>query len=80
MDIKDILPPVDMHDVRIACILGFIDNNEMTAKNILKTKKLWSTASKDSGVNWITFDRALWLLGSEGKPKSKQEIVSLIES
>ena len=79
-DIEDILPPVDIHDVRIAYLLGFIDSTDMTEKNILRTKKLWNNVCKVAGVNWITFDRALWLLGSEGHPKSKQEIIKLLET
>ena len=78
-DIESILPPVDVHDVRIAYLMGFIDSDKMTQKNILTTKELWSLACKNSKTSWLTFDKALWLLGSEGNPKSKKDIYTLLE-
>lgn len=74
-DIQEILPPVDIHDVRIAHLLGFVNTESMTEKNINEVKTLWNQACRDAGVNWITFDRALWMLGSEGRPKSKQDVL-----
>lgn len=74
-DIQEILPPVDIHDVRIAHLLGFVNTQSLTEKNINQVKTLWNRACRDAGVNWITFDRALWLLGSEGRPRSKQEVL-----
>lgn len=78
-DIGNILPPVDVHDVRIAYLMGYIDSDKMTQKNIQITKELWSKACKDSNESWLTFDKALWLLGSEGLPKNKQDILVLLE-
>ncbi len=78
-DIGSVLQPVDIHDVRIAHLMGFVENNEMTDKNIQQVKLLWNKACKEAGINWITFDRALWLLGSEGKPKIKQDILNLLK-
>ena len=74
-DIQDVLPPVDIHDVRIAYLLGFTKSDEMTKKNIGTVKKIWNEACKKASVNWITFDRALWLLGSQGQPKTKEEVL-----
>lgn len=78
-DIDSVLPPVDIHDVRIAHILGFTESDEMSENNINKVKVIWNKASNESGVKWMIFDRALWLLGSEGKPKSKQDILNLLK-
>lgn len=78
-DIEDILPPVDIHDVRIAYFMGYIDSDDMSQKNIKEVKYLWSNACKGVNVSWLTFDKALWLLGSEGVPKSKEDILNLLE-
>ena len=78
LDLKNIdkvLPPVDIHDVRIAKLMGFIDSDEMTDRNIKTVKNLWSKACKDADVNWMVFDKALWLLGSIAKPKSKEDLL-----
>lgn len=77
-DIEELLPPVDVHDVRVAYLLGFVSSSEMTGKNINKVKKLWSCACKKAKISWLVFDKALWLLGSEGRPKSKKEIYKLL--
>ena len=77
-DIATILPPVDVHDVRTAYLLGFIDCDLMTERNINSVKKIWSDACLKSGESWLIFDKALWLLGSEGKPKSKEDVLRLI--
>lgn len=66
-DLEEILPPVDIHDVRLAYQWGLTDSQEMSAKNIQRIKELWSEACKKANVNWIIFDKALWLLGSNGK-------------
>lgn len=78
LDIDLMLPPVDIHDVRIAYLLGYTDTDQMTPKNIAYVKKLWNRACVDAGVSWLVFDKALWLLGSEGKPKSSAEVINLI--
>jgi N-glycosylase/DNA lyase len=78
-DIENMLPPVDMHDVRTAYLMGFIDSCEMTKKNITKVKNLWNTACREAGVNWLVVDKALWLLGSEGKPKTKEDICNMLQ-
>lgn len=78
-DIESVLQPVDIHDVRIAHLLGFVKKSDMTDKNIQRVKLLWNQACRDAGVDWITFDRALWLLGSEGKPHTKEDILKLLE-
>ena len=58
--------------------MGYTQSKEMTQDNINKVKKVWNTACKDAGVSWLTFDKALWLLGSEGKPSNKKEILELL--
>lgn len=78
-DINSVLPPVDIHDVRIAHLLGFIEKPDMTDKNIQGVKILWSRACQEADVDWVIFDRALWLLGSGGKPKTKEDILNLIK-
>jgi len=77
-DIESILLPVDVHDVRIAYLMGFIVSDKMTQKNIKVTKELWSSTCVRSKTSWLTFDKALWLLGSEGRPKTKEEIFKLL--
>ena len=77
-DVDSVLPPVDIHDVRIAYLLGYVDEDKMTSKNINIVKKLWSESCKRSKKSWLVFDKALWLLGSEGKPKSKEDIFQLL--
>ncbi len=77
-DLEDMLPPVDVHDVRIAYLLGYTNSDEMSQKNITFVKKVWNQACLDSGESWLVFDKALWLLGSEGKPKSREDIISLL--
>ena len=77
-DIESILPPVDVHDVRIAYLMGFVDSGKMSSKNIQKVKEVWSNACKDAGESWLVFDKALWLLGSEGRPQSKADVINLL--
>jgi len=77
-DIDTILPPVDVHDVKIAYLLGYTDSDQMSEKNINTVKKLWNEACIKSGESWLIFDKALWLLGSEGNPRSKEDILNLI--
>lgn len=72
-DLEDILMPVDIHDVRLSYRWGFINNSEMSSKNIKKVKHIWNIACKKAEVSWIVFDRALWLLGSEGKWSGESE-------
>ncbi len=78
-DINSMLPPVDVHDVRIAFLLGFVATDEMSSKNVDLVKKLWNNACQDSNESWLVFDKALWLLGSEGKPKTKEELLLLLK-
>ena len=78
-DIESILPPVDVHDVRIAYLLGYVADDQMTQRNINQVKKIWSDACLKSGESWLIFDKALWLLGSEGKPKSRVDVLNLID-
>jgi len=77
-DIENILPPVDRHDVNIAYLMGYVDSNEMTERNIKRVKRLWSAACLEAGVSWLTFDKALWLLGSEGQPAFKDDVFRLL--
>lgn len=77
-NVDDILQPVDIHDVRIAKLMGYIENDQMTDKNIDIVKKMWSAACKKADVNWLMFDKALWILGSVGKPKSREDVIDLI--
>lgn len=78
LDIDKVLPPVDIWDVKIAHFLGYTPSVEMTTKNINKVKNIWSEACKKAKVNWLIFDKALWLLGSEGKPKNKADVFNLL--
>ncbi len=77
-NIEAVLLPVDIHDVRIAKLMGFVDSNKMTERNVKLVKEMWSNACKDAQVNWLIFDKALWLLGSIGKPSSREEINRLL--
>jgi len=77
-DIDGMLPPVDVHDVRIAYLLGYTKSPEMTAKNINLVKRVWRDACIKAGQSWLVFDKALWLLGSEGHPKNLSELVGLL--
>lgn len=77
-DIEAVLPPVDRHDVRIAYLMGYVNSDDMTDSNINKVKKVWNQACKDAKENWLIFDQALWLLGSEGKPKTKEDLITLL--
>lgn len=78
-DIDTILPPVDIHDVRIGFLLGYTKTDKMTQSNINFVKNLWRDACVNSENSWLIFDKALWLLGSEGKPKSKAGLLKLLE-
>lgn len=66
-DIANVLPPVDIHDVRLSFEWGLVSDKDMTQKRIESVQHLWSDACKQAGVSWITFDKALWLIGSEGQ-------------
>jgi endonuclease III len=77
-NIDKVLPPVDMHDVRIAKLLGYVTNDDMSERNVQRVKELWNKACLDAGVNWLTFDKALWLLGSVGRPETKEDIDRLL--
>ncbi len=50
----------------------------MTAKNINLVKRVWQDACIKAGQSWLVFDKALWLLGSEGKPKSQHDLISTL--
>ena len=67
-----------MWDVRIAKFMGFVESDQMTERNIRLVKEMWSNACKEAHVNWLIFDKALWLLGSIGKPNSKEDILCLL--
>ncbi len=77
-DVETLLPPVDVWDVRIAFLMGYTDSDKMSRSNIYSVKRLWSQACADANLSWLIFDKALWLLGSEGKPKAKEDILSLM--
>ncbi len=77
-DVEDLLPPVDVHDVRIAYLMNYVKTDKMSRKNIEQVKKMWSKACKEAGVSWLVFDKALWLLGSELQPQSKSAILKEI--
>lgn len=77
-DLSELTQPVDIHDVRITYFLGFIDSPHATNKNVRRVKEIWKQACKKAKVSWLIFDKALWLLGSVGKPKTKEEIFNLL--
>lgn len=77
-DIDLMLPPVDIHDVRIAYLMGYTKTSQMTEKNITFVKRLWRDACLKAAKSWLVFDKALWLLGSEGKPKDINSILKLL--
>lgn len=71
-DLETVLMPVDIHDTRIAFwtkvaqspeIVGEPDDYHKYASQI---QKVWSQACKNKKVDWLEFDRALWILGSKG--------------
>lgn len=63
-NIDKVLPPVDMHDVRIAKRMGYVASDDMCEKNVQLVKELWN--------------KALWLLGSVGCPTNKNDINRLL--
>ncbi|MBT5021356.1 hypothetical protein HOK51_06275 [Candidatus Woesearchaeota archaeon] len=63
-DINEIMQPVDVHDMRLSYILGVLDREE--SKNIHRVRVIWNEACSQAGKNWLLFDKALWLIGSEG--------------
>lgn len=65
-NIEEVTPPIDIHDVRLTYEWGLIDSAEMSRKNIARVKQLWQNACKQCRISWLVFDRALWILGSEG--------------
>ncbi len=77
-DIEKILPPVDVHDVRIAYLMGFISSEKMSGDNIKTVKNLWNSACRGANKSWLEFDKALWLIGSEGKPKTKEDVLKVV--
>lgn len=77
-NIDGVLPPVDIHDVRIAKLMGFVENDRMTERNVRSVKEMWGAACKKARVNWLVFDKALWLLGSVGRPTSKESVLKLL--
>ena len=78
VDLADITQPVDIHDVRVTYLMGFISSPKMTTTNIKKVKEIWKDACKKVKVSWLDFDKALWLLGSEGKPKSREDVLMIL--
>lgn len=58
-DIDAISPPVDVHDVRIAFLLGYTKTVKMTQNNINFVKNLWRDACVRAGKSWLIFDKAL---------------------
>ena len=77
-DIDGVLPPVDIHDVKIAYLLGYTKSPEVTTKNVNLVKTIWRDACIEAGQSWLIFDKALWLLGSEGKPKNYQSLRNIL--
>jgi endonuclease III len=66
-DLNEILPPVDVHDVRLTYEWGLVESKVMTTSNINTVKKIWSQACIASNKSWLKFDKALWLIGSKGE-------------
>jgi endonuclease III len=74
-DLEAVLMPVDVHDTRIAFWTGVAQTLE-TSKEIgdyhrfaRRIQHTWSDACKNTGLNWLEIDRALWILGSKGCTK-----------
>ena len=72
--IEDLYQPVDVHDVRLTYEWGLINselidhNSKLTSQKVIKeVQRIWQEACKETKVSWLIFDRALWILGSEGK-------------
>ena len=65
-NLEEISQPVDVHDIRLTYEWGFINSKRMTPKNIRRVKDIWQEACKKAKISWLIFDRALWILGSEG--------------
>jgi endonuclease III len=74
-NINDVLPPVDIHDVRIAFYTKIAHSEEYSEENAQKftrvIQNVWSYICKEGNLNWLKVDRALWLLGSNGCAKKK---------
>lgn len=77
-DLAEITQPVDVHDIRITYLLGLINSPDISRQNVVLTKQIWKDACNKTGLSWLTFDKALWLLGSEGKPKTLEDLLTLL--
>lgn len=63
--------PTDIHDTRIAALVGLaeipIAITESTYSPYVKiAEEVWRRGSSEAAVNWFQLDRALWILGSKG--------------
>jgi endonuclease III len=65
-NLEQIYQPVDIHDVRLTYEWGFVKSKKMTQSNIKKVQGIWQKACQKAKISWLVFDKALWLLGSEG--------------
>ena len=65
-DLNEIEQPVDRHDIRLTWEWGYLETSEITDRNVCKVKKLWKDVCIRTGINWITLDKAMWLIGSKG--------------
>lgn len=77
-DIDDVLPPVDIHDIRIAFNTKIAHSSEYSEENARKftrvIQNVWSYLCKEGHLDWLKVDRALWLLGSNGCAKGNCSI------
>ncbi|MBN2015833.1 hypothetical protein JW766_03290 [Candidatus Dojkabacteria bacterium] len=72
-NLEQILMPVDVHDVRLTNEWGLINTKKMTPANVTKVKQIWKKACNEVNISWLIFDKALWILGSEGKRTDNPE-------
>ena len=62
LDINEVYPPIDVHDVRLTYRWGIISDQERN--KVKRVRELWLNACKDANVNWFHVDRMMWIIGS----------------
>lgn len=69
-NIDQVLPPVDIHDVRIAFNTEIVKLDSGGKIDLYKfvphVQKIWLDACNAANLNWLEIDRALWIIGSVG--------------
>ncbi len=61
-DINQLQMPIDRHKLRATHKWNFINDSDYKKKNLKKVSQLWIKACQKTGVSWLEFDRAFWIL------------------